>query len=177
MSVSYIATKDGAALSLRRLSWVWGAVAVIFAAACDMIPTSVVWLSSVDFEVDPGANRGRNFVCHITVAYSSDLYEKLKGISSQEYFSQIAQLKKNYKDSIEVFSFDMITGKNQMGREVSLRSYTKAKGAFVFAAYTTPGQFKENVGLARHLTIRFLPSKMELHSDISLDDFTSKFKE
>ena len=32
----------------------------------------------------------------------------------------------------------------------------------------------ENIGLARTLTVLFLPSKMELHSDISLESWLKK---
>ena len=144
-------------------------------AACNMLPNTVVWLRSVDFEVDPQANRGASFVCHITVAYSQDLLEKLKGMpDSKVYFEQVNSLQKTYKDSIQIFKFDMIPGRNQLNRPINLRSYTKAKGAFIFAKYTTPGKFIENVGIARKLTVRFLPNSMEVHSDVNLESLTSQ---
>ena len=140
-----------------------------------MIPNVPVWLRKVDFEVDPQANRGSSFVCHITVAYSQDLLEKLKGMSDAKvYFEQVESLKKTYKDSIEIFKFDIIPGRNQLDRQIKLRSYTKAKGAFIFAKYTTPGKYMENVGMAKTLTVEFLPNKMELHSDINLEQLTSQ---
>ena len=143
--------------------------------ACNMLPNVPVWLRKVDFEVDPQANRGSSFVCHITVAYSQDLLDKLKGMSDAKvYFEQVESLKKTYKDSIEIFKFDMIPGKNQLDKQIKLRSYIRAKGAFIFAKYTTPGKYMESVGLAKSLTVHFLPNKMELHSDINLEQLTSQ---
>lgn len=143
-------------------------------ASCDMIPNVAVWLKQVDFEVDPNANKGTPFVCHIAIAYSKDLCDKLQGMDSRGYFSTVASLEKTYKDSIEIFKFDMIPGRNKLNQEISLRSYTKAKGAFLFAKYLTPGKFVENVGKTKTLVVRFLPYKMETHSDINLEALTSK---
>lgn len=152
-----------------------GLVAGGILASCSLLPNVPVWLKRVDFEVDPQANRGTSFVCHITVAYSQDLLEKLKGMNDAKvYFEQVEALKKTYKDSIEIFKFDMIPGRNQLNRPITLRSYTKAKGAFIFAKYTTPGKYMENIGLAKTLTVNFLPNKMELHSDINLEQLTSQ---
>ena len=153
-------------------------LAVAGVTACDsVIPTTFVWLHQLDFEVDPQANGGSSFVCHVTVVYSQDLFDKLSGMKDAKvYFEQVNSLKKTYKDTIEIFKFDMIPGKNQLNKAINLRSYSKAKGAFVFAKYTTPGKYMENVGLARTLIVRFLPNKMELHSDISFEKLTEKIK-
>ena len=139
-----------------------------------MIPNVTVWLRQVDFEVDPKANNGAPFACHIAVAYSKDLYDKLQGMDSQGYFSTVSSLEKTYKDSIEIFKFDMIPGRNKLNQNISLRSYTKAKGAFLFAKYSSQGKFMENVGTTKTLVVKFLPYKMEVHSDISLAALSSK---
>lgn len=140
-----------------------------------MLPSCPVWLKRVDFEVDPGANSKRPFRCHITVTYSKDLYDKLQGMTdSKHYFEQVENLKKVYKDSIEIFNFDLVPGKNRIDQKISLTSYTKAKGAFIFAKYETPGKFMESIGMIETLTVRFLPSKMETHSNLNLDSLTAK---
>lgn len=146
----------------------------VFFASCDMLPNVTVWLKKVDFEVDTNANNGRAFVCHIVIAYSKDLYDKLQSMDSKGYFSESASLKKTYKDSIEVFTYDLIPGRNKLNKSISLRSYTKAKGAFIFAKYETPGKFAENIGMAQNLVVRFLPYKMEIHSDINFEALSSK---
>lgn len=154
-----------------------GLVTFAVVACSNLVPTSLVWLRQVDFMVEPRANSGKSFVCHITIAYSQDLFDKLSGMEdSKVYFSQINSLRKMYKDSIQIFNFDLIPGKNRENQPISLRSYTKAKGAFIFAKYTTPGKYMENIGLARTLTVKFLPNKMELHSDISLDKLLDKMR-
>jgi hypothetical protein len=137
--------------------------------ACGVLPDVTVWLKKVDFEVDPNANNGTPFSCHIVVAYSKDLYDKLQGMDAQGYFSNAMSLEKTYRDAIEVFKYDMIPGKNKLSQPINLRSYTKAKGAFLFAKYLSPGKFTENVGKAKNMVVRFLPYKMEIHSDISFE--------
>lgn len=148
---------------------------LLFLTACGMFQNVPVWLSKVDFEVSPRANGGQPFVCHIAVAYSQDLFEKLRGMSdSKAYFEQVGNLQKAYRDTLELFKFDMVPGRNQIGKNIRLRSYSNAKGAFIFAKYTTAGKFMENVGMARTLTVKFLPNKMELHPDISLERLASQ---
>lgn len=146
----------------------------LFFTSCDMLPNVAVWLKKVDFEVDSKANNGQAFVCHIVIAYSKDLYDKLQGMDSKGYFSESISLKKTYKDSIEIFAYDLIPGRNKLNQKISLQSYTKAKGAFIFAKYETPGKFAENIGMAQNLVVRFLPYKMEVHSDINFEALTSQ---
>jgi hypothetical protein len=139
-----------------------------------MLPDVHVWLRKADFEIDPKANKGEAFECHIVVAYSKDLFDRLQGMDATGYFTGADSLKKTYKDSIEVFNFDMIPGRNKLDQKINLKSYTKALGAFIFAKYSTPGRFAENVGSARSIVVRFLPYKMEVISDANLDSVTSK---
>lgn len=171
-----IAKKEEAELSLNKLSVTIPGLAVLALVACDsIIPSSLVWLRKVDFMVDALANNKQSFTCHITVAYSQDLYDKLSGMaSSVAYFNQVESLKKTYKDTIQIFSFDLIPGKNRLDQPIKLRSYVRAKGAFIFAKYTTPGKYKESIGLARTLVVNFLSNKMELYSDMSIDKLLKK---
>lgn len=144
--------------------------------SCDMIPVVTVWLKKVDFEVDPKANDDHAFPCHIVIAYSKDLYDKLQNMDSKGYFLNSTSLEKTYKDSIQIFQYDLIPGKNKLDNKINLRSYTKAKGAFIFARYESQpnGKYAENIGMAQNLVVRFLPYKMELHTDINFEALTSK---
>ena len=173
-----IAKKEEAELSLSKVQIIiFGLVAITFTACDGIIPSSLVWLRKVDFMVDPQANRGHSFACHIVVGYSQDLADKLAGMAdAKAYFTQVNSLVRTYKDNIQIFKFDLIPGRNRLGQPIKLRSYFKAKGAFIFAKYTTPGKYMENIGLARTLTVLFLPNKMELHSDISFDKLAEKIR-
>ncbi len=173
-----IVKKEEAELSLSKLNnIILGLVAMTFTACDGIIPNSLVWLRKVDFMVDAQANRGHSFACHIVVAYSQDLLDKLAGMAdAKTYFSQANSLVKTYKDNIQIFKFDLIPGKNRLNQPIQLRSYFKAKGALIFAKYATPGKYMENIGLARTLTVLLLPNKMELHSDISFDKLTEKIR-
>jgi hypothetical protein len=139
-----------------------------------MLPDVHVWLTRADFEVDPKANKGEAFECHITVAYSKDLFDRLQGMDAQGYFTSVDSLKKTYKDSIEIFSFDIIPGKNKLDQKIKCKSYSKALGAFIFAKYSAAGRFAENVGSAKSIVVRFTPHTMEVTSEASLDAITGK---
>ena len=152
-------------------------IAVSFGVtSCGMIPDVKVWLKKVDFEVAPDANNRQAFVCHIVVAYSTDLANRLQGMDSQGYFTNVASLEKTYKDSIEIFKYDMIPGRNKLDQKIKLRSYSKAKCAFLFAKYLTPGKFMENIGSSPTLVVRFLAYKMEVSSESSLDSLMEKIE-
>lgn len=178
MFVLSIAKKEEAELSLNKVKIViLGLVAIAFSACDGIIPNSLVWLKKVDFMVDAQANMRKSFSCHIAVAYSQDLADKLAGMAdAKAYFSQVNALTRTYKDNIQIFKFDLIPGKNKLAQPIKLRSYFKAKGAFIFAKYTTQGKYMENIGLARTLTVLFLQNKMELHSDISFDKLAEKIR-
>jgi predicted component of type VI protein secretion system len=144
-------------------------------SACSL-PERVVFLNKVDFEVAAEANNGKAFVCHIVVAYSQDLLNKLQAMDAAGYFSAADTLSRTHKDAIEVHQFDLIPGRNKLGQEISVGSRTKAKGAFLFAKYLQPGKFTENVGGDWKITVRFLPYKMEIHRGIDLETLTKKLE-
>ncbi|MDR0640520.1 MAG: hypothetical protein LBF65_02205 [Holosporales bacterium] len=150
-------------------------VAIVFlGVSCGMLPDVHVWLKQVDFEVDPKANKSEAFECHIVAAYSKDLWDRLQSMDAQGYFTSADSLQKTYKDSIEVFSFDIIPGRNKLGQKINLKSYNKAQGAMIFAKYSTPGKFAENVGSSRSMVVRFLPHKMEIVADTDFGTMTKK---
>jgi hypothetical protein len=139
-----------------------------------MIPSIHVLLNKIDFEASPQANRGEAFVCHVVVAYSSDLCDRLQGMDSRGYFTTAESLRKTYKDSIEIFRFDIIPGRNRLNQKINIRSRFKAKGAFIFAKYSASGKFMESVGMSKHLVVRFQPYNMEVISDMSFDKLKEK---
>jgi hypothetical protein len=170
--MSSIAKGDAAELrrhhNLREIALV--SAAAFCVTACGLIPEVRVPLREVDFEVDPHANKGEAFVCHIVVAYSMDLYERLKGMDANGYFTSAESIERTYKDSIEIFRFDMIPGRNKINQAVKVRSRTKACGAYIFAKYSTPGRFMENIGKTNKIVVQFKPYKMEITSDKNLED-------
>lgn len=144
----------------------------IFLTACGMFEDMPVWLQKVDFEVSPDANNRSSFACHIVLAYNQELADRLKSMDARSYFSNLNELERTYKDSFELFKYDLIPGKNKVDQQIQPRSYRSAKAAYVFAKYTTQGRFAESLGNARRVTIRFMPYKMEVIKDISLENLT-----
>lgn len=140
-------------------------------SGCNILfPDTKVWLKKVDFQVDPKANKGTAFACHIVVPYTSGLRDRIASMDAQTYFTSIEKMEKEYKDSIQVFRYDMIPSKNKLNQIIDIKSYSKAKGAFLFAKYSAQGKFMEDVGGSVSVVVRFLPYKIEVVEANSLDD-------
>lgn len=122
-----------------------------------------VFVRRVDFEVDPKANKGSPFVCNIVVPYSSDLVQKLHGMDAPTYFTQLPELRRLYKDKLEIFSYDIIPGKSKVNQKIEPRSRTKAYGAYIFAKYSVNGKFAERLGLNRKIIVKFEEYKMTIY--------------
>lgn len=135
---------------------------VFFISGCSNLERKV-FIKRVDFEVDPKANKGNPFVCNIVVPYSADLVQKLHGMDAQMYFTQLPELKRLYKDKMEIFSYDIIPGKSKIKQKVEPRSRTKAFGAYIFAKYTVNGKFAERLGLNKKIIVKFEEYKMTIY--------------
>lgn len=119
-----------------------------------MIPNTSVWLKNVSFQVDSQANGGAPFVCHIVVPYSKDFYDRVSAMDVKSYFnSDISKLNESSSD-VQIFKYDLIPGKNIIGKTVNIRSHTKAMGAFLFAKYSRPGKFTLKVGSSAILVVK-----------------------
>lgn len=151
-------------------------ICLCVSSCSNIFPDVKVWLVNLNFEVDVKANNGRPFVCHIVVPYSDDLYNRLAGMKASDYFTNSAALKREYKDSIDVVSYDMIPGKNMLDQKLKIKSYTKAKAAFLFARYDNSGVFMENVSSSPSIVVRFLQYKFEVINAMSLDELTKKVR-
>ena len=139
-------------------------------SGCEYLEKHVL-LRNIAFEVDPDANKGNAFVCNIAVPYSEDLNQRLKSMDAQTYFTQLEDLKKTYKDSLEIFTYDIIPGKNKLRKRIEPRSRFKAKGAYIFAKYCSPGKYAETIGLYPKLLVQMKKDRMELKYDFKLKDW------
>ncbi len=142
----------------------------VLLSGCDTLEKHV-YIRNVAFEVDHDANRGSAFVCNITIPYSEDLNQRLKNMDAQSYFTQLEELKRTYKDSIEIFTYDIIPGKNKTSKKIEPRSRFKAKGAYIFAKYSSPGRYSETIGLYPKLLVHMRQDRMELDYDFKLSDW------
>lgn len=134
-----------------------------------------VYLHSVAFEVDYDANSGDAFVCNIAIPYSDDLNNRLRSMDAQTYFTQLEDLKTTYKDSLEIFTYDIIPGKNKLSKRVEPRSRFKAKGAYIFAKYSSPGRYSETIALYPKLLVQMKRDRMILRYDFDFKEW-QKYK-
>ena len=148
--------------------------AVTFFCGCSDLERKV-FVRRIDFEVDPKANKGNPFVCNVVVPYSPDLVQKLHGMDAQTYFSQLPELRRLYKDKLEIFSYDIIPGKSKVKQKIEPRSRTKAYGAYIFAKYSVNGKFAERLGLNSKIIVKFEEYKMTIYDGkLSIPKFDDK---
>jgi hypothetical protein len=83
-------------------------------------------------------------------------------MDSKAYFNAVSKLEAEYKDSIEIFKFDVIPGKDQINKNIKVRSYSKALGAYLFVRYSAQGKFMENIGSAAVLIVKCMPDRIEI---------------
>lgn len=158
---------------MNYLKWHIVILAICFLlSGCEYL-TKYVYLQSVAFEVDPEANRGDAFVCNIVIPYSDDLNNRLKSMDAQTYFTQLEDLKKTYKDSLEIFTYDIIPGKNKLSKKVEPRSRFRAKAAYIFAKYSSPGRYSETIGLYPKLLVHMKRDRMILRYDFSAQEWNA----
>lgn len=146
-----------------------------FTTGCEYLEKHII-LQKVAFEVDPYANRGEPFVCHIVISYYDDLNNRLKSMDAQSYFTELEELKKKYKDSLEIFSYDIIPGKNKPSKAIEPRSRSKAKGAYIFARYSSQGKYAETVGRYPKLLVHMKQDRMICRYDLDTSEW-KKYKE
>lgn len=145
---------------------------ILFCASCGIIPKTSVWLKSVSFQVDQQANGGSPFVCHIVVPYSKDLLDRVSAMDAKSYFnSDISKINEHSSD-VQIFRYDLIPGKNVIGKAVNIRSYTKAMGAFLFAKYSRPGKFTAKIGASAILAVRCTSNNIQV---LTTDNLTEVF--
>jgi hypothetical protein len=141
----------------------------------DMLSYPKVWLQRASFRVDPKANEGRPFVCHIVISYSKDLYNRLAGMeNAKDYFASVDALEREYKTAMEIFRFDIIPGKDCLNNKIKVSSYARAEGAFLFVKYETHGRFIENIGKLPIIFVECKEASIEILNSNNIKDVLKK---
>ncbi|WP_032112300.1 hypothetical protein [Candidatus Paracaedibacter symbiosus] len=104
-----------------------------------------VWLEQVKFNPTPDVNGNAPITVDILVFYDAEAMGKVAALTADKYFQQKDQLKKDYSDQIDFFSFDVVPGQRMKDQDIEL---SKASGlaAVAFARYSTPGPHRVAIG-------------------------------
>lgn len=107
-----------------------------------------VWLQQVKFNASPDVNGNAPVTVDILVFYDPEAMGKVAALTADKYFKQKDQLKKDYGDQIDFFSFEIVPGQRMKDQDIEL---SKASGlaAIAFGHYSAPGPHRIAIGSDR----------------------------
>lgn len=111
-----------------------------------------VWLSKVKFNVAADVNMNSPVTVDILVFYDAESMGKVAKLTADKYYAQKDQLKKDYSDQIDFFSYEIVPGQRMKDKCIEL-SKSSALAAVVFARYSTPGPHRVSVGPDREIQL------------------------
>lgn len=113
-------------------------------SAVKMDPAKV-WLEQVKFNPSADVNSNAPVTVDILVFYDAEAMKKVAALTADKYFKQKDQLKKDYGDQIDFFSFDVVPGQKMKDQDINL-SKSSGLAAIAFARYNTPGPHRVAIG-------------------------------
>lgn len=132
-----------------------GAIILLSGCAPDAVKAGVVsafkleeakvWLEGIKFNVDADVNGNAPVTVDILVFYDAESMGKVLKLTADNYFQQKEQLKKDYGDQIDFFSFEIVPGQRMADQSIDL-SKSSGLAAVAFGRYSTPGPHRVAIG-------------------------------
>ena len=134
-----------------------GAITGAAKSVMNLTPAQV-WIEKVIFNPSPDLNENAAVSVHLIIAYDSEPLGKLNDMTSQQYFEQEDQLRKDYPEKLQFFAWELAPGQKIDDAYIDLDKVTGVGGVF-FARYTSPG--KHRLGLAQQRIVKLNLSKLD----------------
>ena len=121
------------------------------------------WIAMKDANSEKDSQEGMPIKVNLIYVYDEEYYKKLSAKSSQEYFENFEELKKEFGNKVEVFEFDILPGESKDDVDI-LPSRCNAEGAILFARYNSSEKSEKYTNIAddSELRIIFKKNKPEL---------------
>ncbi len=96
----------------------------------------------VKVTVAENVNQNNPVALDLVIVYDKKLLDQLLGMSSKKWFEKREQIKRDYLEGVglDSWGWEWVPGQNVPIQELPLKS--AAKGALVFADYSTPGEHR-----------------------------------
>jgi hypothetical protein len=124
-----------------------------------------VWLQKIIFKASSDVNDSSPVSVHLVVAYTDELWTELKKMAARDYFQQNQTLANNYQKDIEILTFDIVKDE-RLEAPIHLKG-TGAKGAVLFAHYSSDGVHRFIVGSATELNVLLNKTDFTIQSNNS----------
>ncbi len=135
-------------------SLLFSLITMSFACALDSIKSlfnlepAKVWISKIKFNVAADVNVNAPLTVDIVVFYEAESMGKVAKLTADKYYEQKDQLKKDYSDQIDFFSYEIVPGQRMKDQCIEL-SKSSGLAAVAFARYSTPGPHRVAIGADR----------------------------
>jgi len=136
-------------------SAVAGAIMLLSGCGLDAVKSGVastfkleeakVWLEGVKFNPSADVNGNAPVTIDILVFYNAESMDKVAKLTADKYFQQKDQLKKDYGDQIDFFSYEIVPGQRMADQTIEL-SKSSGLGVVAFGRYSTPGPHRVAIG-------------------------------
>lgn len=145
-------------------------VASALMISCGTFSDAIVWVKTISFQVNQNANGGTPFVCHVVIPYQKDMDDKISAMDAKAYFNDDISKSQESNPNIQIFKFDLIPGKNVVGKKVKVKSYSKARGAYLFVKYSKPGKFTANISASSTPVVKCTINSIQILNPQNLSD-------
>ncbi|MEX6500631.1 type VI secretion protein [Pseudomonas zhanjiangensis] len=141
---------------------------MLLQASCSYIFQPSVELRSLTLDVAPKANDDTPLAVDFVAVEDPELLKLLLSIPAKQWFEQREQLRRDYLQSIGVWSLELVPGQFMAARDIPLAG-NPAVGLLVYAGYNNPGTHRLRLEQQKTVWLRFESKNMRLLGDSSLD--------
>lgn len=110
---------------------------------------------TVKVQIAPDANQDSPVALDLLIVYDEALLERLLGMTSQQWFAERTQIKKDFlpEEGLDAWQWEWVPG--QKVPDIELPLEPSAEGAVIFVNYFSPGPHRFRIDPFSDFTIRF----------------------
>lgn len=111
-----------------------------------------VEIKDITIKADEDANNNSATKVDVVVAYDEHVFVDLMSMNAYNYYKRLVQLKSDYPNVVEIFSYEVIPGSALVSQPIRLTGDSPI-GAVVFANYYSNGDHRVRVGRGTHIYV------------------------
>lgn len=109
-------------------------------------------VKDITIKADEDANNNSATKVDVVVAYDEHVFVDLMSMNSFNYYKRLTQLKSDYPNVVEIFTFEIIPGSSLVSQPIHLTGDNPV-GAIIFSNYYSNGDHRARVGRGTHIYV------------------------
>lgn len=151
-------------------------IIAVFSCGCLGPIAPSFYTDSVRIQVDYDANNDSATAVDMVVVYDEALLKELLTMTSEKYFANARQLRRDFPGKLETFHWEVVPGQTIQHDNLKFKK-SSPYGAVVFARYISPGDHRQSIGSQEFLAIHLMKDGFEISALDSYDSGTAHYKE